>query len=186
VTPLEELTTLELKQAYATTATELRKRLTEGEAQYLSALIDGEGGIYITTSNAPKQQYFNPEVRIAVCHPMIIKLCNRYGGFWTYQTRKSRKTLKGNPLRPIFRWEWNRTMMKHYLPQILPYLKIKQKQVKLLLEALELGRLRKTGREEHLQKLRQLQKQIQDLNNESFKIDTTKYEHLRMKPSTRH
>lgn len=172
--------------AYASTATDLRKRLTEGEAQYLAGLIDGEGAIFIGTANQAGKQYFNADVKIAVCHTMIIDLCNRYGGFWSYQTRKREPTKYNEPRKPIFRWEWNGEMIKRYLPQILPYLLIKQEQAKLLLEARNLGRLpRKEGRQQHLDKLKELQKQIKELNNKTFTIDTTKYEHLRKKPATR-
>lgn len=189
MTTLEDLDLIYREQAYASTLTQLRERLTEGEAQYLSALLDGEGCITawickrkldkvkrVHTSILGNEFVF--ETKIGMSHPSIIDLCNKYGGFWFYQHREP-------PKKPMYYWVWNHTLIKNYLPLLLPYLKVKKEQAEIMLKIMNLchGHNR-TEAEKTL--LKKYSKQIKLLNHKRYPCDTTKYEHLRRRPIKQH
>jgi hypothetical protein len=126
-----------------TSTTKTFKTLTVSEASYLAGLIDGEG-CFSLSGNVYRMSIVNT-------HNIIINLCNTYGGCWYYVSRN-----RPRDKRPWYMWQWNVGMMKHYLPQILPYLQIKSEQAKLMIEALKYSQ--GTGKEETKKNLKFVEK----------------------------
>jgi len=169
--------------AYASTATELRGRLTEGEAQYLAGLIDGEGAIFIRVhSKQDGKQHLEIKVSIGLAHPIIIELVNKYGGLWYYYDRKEKKTKSGKSYKPFYVWEWQHPMIRLYFPQLLPYLKLKREQAEIMLEAVTIAMKRKARArtDEDREFFRQVQKRLYELNHKLYPCDISKYEHLKI------
>ena len=106
------------------------KILTPAESAYLAGLIDGEGAFFIQKTRKPNGLfYYMPIVVITNTSDVMIELCNTYGG--NYQAQDQTVMWK-----KVYRWHLQKPQMLHYLPQILPYLKIKRKQAEVMLEAL--------------------------------------------------
>lgn len=127
------------------------KSLSDVEAAYLAGLIDGDGGFYIQESNG----IFTPTLRITNTHPVIIDLCNEYGGYYLWQEQ----TVKW---KPVYRWIWNLRMLRRYLPKIKKFLKIKRKQAEVILLALK--ECKGIGYKQDKQKMRRYKIELQKLN----------------------
>ncbi len=104
------------------------KTLTPTEAAYLAGLIDGEGCFFIQKAKHKKFQY-TPKMAITNTSSVIASLCDEYGG--SYQCQEHTVNWKS-----VYRWHFSKKLVTHYLPQILPYLKIKSAQATLMLECL--------------------------------------------------
>lgn len=130
--------------------------LSQAEAGYLAGLIDGEGSLVIS----------GYQLRLAVgsTHDVIIELCNAYGGSWQYLAKRSSISKK-----PFYDWVWNNEMMRWYLPQLLPHLKIKLEQVKIMLEALKC--CYGSRREKNKQKLETYMLKLRELNAKAFPLE---------------
>ena len=180
---IEKLQPIERTQCYSTTATELTERLTNEEAQYLAALLDGEGGMYIREHKKPtSRDTLEVKVTIGVTHPMIIELCNTYGGVWYYSDRKKRKTKSGKPAKPMYTWEWSHPMIRLYLPQLLPYLRIKREQAEIMLKVVSISEKR-SGRartDEDREFFKTAKQALYKLNHKPYPCDISKYEHLKI------
>lgn len=155
-----ELEPIEALKYHTSTAKAFRK-LTDVEAAYLAAFIDGEGSIFIRVDN--KRKYYQPIVKIGVTHPIIVDLCNRYGGIWIYDEPKKRAN------KPIYIWWWTSKMIRHYLPQILPFLKMKQEQAKILLRSITY--CYGAGFKQEREVLKEYRENIQGLNRKPYPLE---------------
>lgn len=104
------------------------KKLDISEASYLAGLIDGDGSIFI--HNRKGETQYRPTISIGNTSKMVKDLCNKYGGNWCLVDRSK------NNGKPCYFWVMGITLCRFYLPQILPYLQIKQKQGQILLKAI--------------------------------------------------
>ena len=109
------------------------KTLSVAEAAYLAGLIDGEGCFFISKVHKKtqlKEFNYHPVMGVVNTCPVMIDLCHTYGGH--YQAQDHTVNWKR-----VYRWFFTIPMLKHYLPQIYPYFKIKVEQSKVMLEALQ-------------------------------------------------
>lgn len=168
---------------YASTATELKDRLNPEEASYLCGLIDADGHIGIDEYQDKVYELtrFTLSVEVRVTHPMIIDLCDTYGGIWYYEEKKTIKTKDGEPVKPIYCWTWNRLMIRLYFPQMLPYFKLKKDQAKIILKALEYFGKRKLPNDAEREILTKYREQLKELHHKPYPLDKSKYEHLRLR-----
>lgn len=167
---------------YASTATELKDRLKPEEASYLCGLIDADGHIGIRQHEDKHHKRIRQELKVNVdiTHPMIIDLCNKYGGVWHYDAKDKGKMKSGKPYKPSYEWVWNHTMIRLYFPQMLPYFKLKKDQAEIIIKALECcGKGRATiDRDRNL--LTEYRKQLIELHHKPYPLDKAKYEHLKI------
>lgn len=183
---IEKLQPIERTQCYITTATELTERLTREEAQYIAGLLDGEGAIFLRVHKKRQRYTLEIDVTIGVCHPMIIALCNKYGGRWYYSDRKKHKTKNGRPYKPFYSWEWTHPMIRLYFPQLLPFLRIKREQAEIMLKVVAITEKRKTGArtDEDREFFKKAQQALYNLNHKPYPCDISKYEHLKIYDTT--
>ena len=108
--------------------------LTEIEKSWLASAIDFEGCLGLYSSPRKGSGQWSPTLQIGVCNKELVeelcKLCQT-NGYYSYQP-------KNNNHREVFRFVLRPNKLRWLLPQILPYLIIKQKQAELLLEALKI------------------------------------------------
>lgn len=104
------------------------KILSIGEAAYLAGLLDGEGSFIIAKIKHPTRVNYTPVISVANTNSVMIDLCHSYGGNCQSQDQTTK-------WKPVYRWIWTLSMMRHYLPNIIPYMKIRRKQAKMLLHA---------------------------------------------------
>ncbi len=140
--------------------TEIFPNLEPVEAAYLAGLIDGEGAIFVSKNHKKSGIGFHYNILVVVVNTstVIIDLCNKYGG--TYQAQEHTVNWK-----TVYRWFFNRGMVRHYLPQIFPYLKIKTEQAKVAFKLLEV--CRGTGYDrtpEEATKIEQYRQELMALN----------------------
>ncbi|MFA5306860.1 MAG: LAGLIDADG family homing endonuclease [Candidatus Babeliales bacterium] len=123
-----------IKKMVVSQATEL-KILSPTEAAYLAGLIDGEGSFFIAKIKRKTKNGFTytPTMVIINTSKVIIDLCNTYGGH--YQAQEYTVNWK-----IVHRWFFSRRLVEHYLPQIMPYLRIKPEQAKVMMEAIAIPR----------------------------------------------
>lgn len=147
----EKLELLEF-QKYTTSICKEPKKLTSTETAYLAGFIDGEGSLFIQKTR--KNRYI-PTIRITNTDKIMVDFCNEYGGFWLCQER----TVKW---KPVYRWILSPSLCKFYLPQLLPYLKIKRKQALVMMEALK--ECRGSGYPQNKELMEKYRKELQRLN----------------------
>lgn len=141
------------------------KRLPDDlEANYLAGLIDGEGSIvlYRRIRKDTKKVQFVPIVVIAMNSPVLKELWKLYGGSLTQSPPYKLPTVN-------YSYHWslmNRKILKPMMERILPFLREKKKQAKLLLQALE------TRDKEELEKLT---RRISRLNRRYYGPDSMFY-----------
>jgi len=162
----EELEPLTLEKKFTSEAKELKK-LTIAEASYLAGLIDGDGHIGI--SKTEKRNVYRLIIKVEMTHSEIINLCNVFSGTWHYTPAGKRSHLGK---KPYYSWYWNYSMMKHYIPQILPYFRFKRDQAELLLEGLKCvhGSGQARTKQQDKQKLEQLDKKLKTLHHKSYPL----------------
>ena len=110
-------------------------RLKETERAYLAGIIDGEGSIMLCKVNdrhvRVRSQYrYRPVISVGMTDPTVIK--------WLSSLFKSecREILdpRGNMRLPFYRWMASHKKALKFAKLILPYLKVKKEQAKLLIE----------------------------------------------------
>lgn len=132
---------------------ELHVALDEPVRAWLAALIDGEGSVMLnrrTFSDAAKAKaahagvYSLARYRPVVCVAATTQYClmeaiaGRVSGS-VYEHRVSNTKPSHNPrARRQWTFRWNVAQIVEYLPQVVPWLVIKQEQATLLLEATEI------------------------------------------------
>lgn len=111
------------------------KEYSETQLAYLAGIIDGEGSIYIGNfSWNPKTQtpYYQTNMEVTnTDEGLILYLIHTFGGSYSKYTAK--QTPK-NSRKPVFRWIASGKRLTHLCELILPYLVIKHKQAKIMLE----------------------------------------------------
>ena len=137
------------------------------ELCYLAALIDGEGAVEI------HKRDLYPLIRVGMRSLLPFELCERYGGVITKSYRKNV---------PFYTWNIYNTRTRSVLTdlaeKITPYSKIKTRQLKLVLEAIEILSSKSLGWEEEMKRIKeeivQLNKQPpRDIDLESGKEIST-------------
>lgn len=105
------------------------KRRPKIDIRYLAGLFDGEG--CASLSKSAKQ--FHPRLIIAMCDELIVRdLARRYGG-WVQVSRR------GTPKhKPLYRWTVTGRNLLRLAPRLLPYMRVKKKQVELVYKAQKL------------------------------------------------
>lgn len=107
--------------------------LTDGEAMWLAAAIDGEGTIGLYREHRPhnKNGYrFSPVVEVFNCNiAFVARAADLMGGF------VANKTAATNTNRAGYKASANRRRAIPVLHSVLPYLIIKRRQAELVLEA---------------------------------------------------
>ena len=99
----------------------------ETELSYLAGLIDGEGCFLIRRVGTSLQA----RVTIANTAKSVMDwLKNTFGGCW-WETQRPEENHKN-----LFTWEMSGKLIQKLLPQIFPYLIIKQEPAKIILEFL--------------------------------------------------
>lgn len=136
------------------------KNLSIEEAAYLAGLIDGEGSFFIAKVKRSNGNGFTytPTMVIVNTSTVMVDLCNRYGGH--YQAQEHTVNWK-----TVHRWFLSSKLIKHYLPQIMPYLKIKPKQAEIMMDAVAVSK--GTGRDRSdsdLAKLNECRQRLMKLN----------------------
>ena len=144
----------------------MKKLPDDLEANYIAGLIDGEGSIFIETCQRKTRKgsrlYYYPRLVIEMNSPLLKDLWGVYGGFLGQYPHY--RLTNGNYL---YCWKlWDPKILKPFLQKILPFLREKQKQAKLLLKALE------TTDKKELEKLR---RRISKLNRRYYGPDPLFY-----------
>lgn len=153
---MESLKELELYRYMTKSLAKKFKILIVSEAAYLAGLIDADGSIFIQKMRRFSGTFgYVPTIRVTNTNRVIVRLCNEYGGFWICQEQTVR-------WKPVYRWILGTNACKFYLPHILPYLKIKQRQGQVLLQALK--QCKGTGRSQNKKILENCRKKLQRLN----------------------
>lgn len=148
------------KQKMVLSVTTELKQLSPTEAAYLAGLIDGEGSLFIGKCKRNKAGNFSytPTMVIVNTSPIIVDLCNIYGGHCQSQDFTS-------SWKKVYRWFLSQHLVWHYLPQIQPFLKIKVTQARVLLDAITLGKGTGHDRsEDDYEKLECYRQQLMKLN----------------------
>ena len=136
------------------------KTLTPTEAAYLAGLIDGEGSFFIAKLKRANKIGFTytPTMVIINTSDVMITLCHRYGGH--YQAQEHTVNWK-----TVHRWYISSRLVKHYLPQIMPYLQIKPLQAVVMMEAVNVsGGTGHDRTEADFAKLENCRKRLMELN----------------------
>jgi hypothetical protein len=109
-------------------------KLTESEAAYVAGIVDGEGCIYVNAKKT-KWGFCSYDMSFRLCltdKPTIYWLLNTVGVGNVY--KRARKA----PHRNAWSWEMGASGMRWLLPQIQPFSQLKRRQIKWMLELLEL------------------------------------------------
>jgi hypothetical protein len=112
----------------------MKTSLTESEIQELADIINDSAFISMTAKTYWSSNVtFTPIVR-AQAYANLEPLARRYGGsVYEFPIRNEGQTPKSS-------WTWNQTMMKKYLPLLVPHLtEGKAKKARLIIEALNLS-----------------------------------------------
>lgn len=103
---------------------------------WLAALIDGEGSIMLVerTPDSGRRRHLRAVVSVSNTDTRLMKSLLREVGQGRVYTHK-------NPRRGVYAFTWRLTGLESlkWLPKLIPYLVIKRRQAKLLIEAIELG-----------------------------------------------
>jgi hypothetical protein len=108
---------------------------TPEELAYIAGIVDGEGCFYF--GKVKQGRYGNGtqwhcKLSITSCDKCLTDWINdRFGG---YKEQQYRWTSKKTFCRPIYKWDATGQLLDYLLPQIFPYLVIKQKQCFVMIE----------------------------------------------------
>ena len=112
------------------------KQLTDLEAVWLAAMIDGEGTIGIYRSRREKNRSgwrYHASCSIANTNKALIDRIVELTGCWV----SLKKYAKAKPYKDIYRAEIKQRKLEAFLPQIIPHLVAKQQQANLVMQFLE-------------------------------------------------
>lgn len=148
------------------------KVLSPAEAGYLAGFVDGEGSLTIGRARKPEHRSGYTYIAIMTVSSTDLDALYRIvalagGGKIQMQDKRS------NPLhRPLYRILWTSGQIRHLLPQVQPYLQIKQRQAELLLEFMDSKVFGRRATAESWQRQEALRAQIRTLNKRGIS-DTT-------------
>jgi hypothetical protein len=133
------------------------RNVDSSELGYLAGLVDGEGAVSIDR--------FRPRIRIGMQSTLPVKLAKKFGGpdtEKTYVTKRRRKRTG----KMEYTWEISkRPLLKTFIEQIKPHSKLKNKQLELMLKAIDIIDAKKQTWKD---KVAEIKKEIQRLNHASF------------------
>jgi len=120
--------------------THCRIQLIESECSYLAGLIDGEGYIGLAAAKRKSGSYKGSNLVfarmvIAITSPKLIMIRDKFGFGAMYTHEPSNPKHKRR-----YDWQLRSNEMKQLLPQVLPYLRIRDEQAVLLLRYFDLPR----------------------------------------------
>jgi hypothetical protein len=106
-------------------------------AAYLAGFVDGEGYISLKRDfhnyRGEKVIYFTAVLKVANTNKEIIEWCKASFGGWIYK----RIWKNGENHKDAYCWQLTGSNLEPFLKKILPYLKIKKEQAKLVLEKIK-------------------------------------------------
>jgi len=113
--------------------------LSKEQTAYLAGLIDGEGYVGLAKSKRSQgrfkgNHYMFPRLVITLTNPVMHEIREEFG-FGRVQFVKRRK--ENNKDR--YDWHISSNQARMLLPLVLPFMRVKQKQAKLLLQYLDLA-----------------------------------------------
>ena len=159
---MEELGEIVFQHFMTRSITTTLSKLSVAEAAYLAGLIDGDGCFFIEKIKKKNRKReltgifgYVPSLRVTNTNKFLAELCNQYGGFWITEVEK-------DTWKRVYRWILSTRLCKFYIPQLLPYLKIRYKQAQVMLSALE--ECHGTGYPQNKVKMEQYRKELQRLN----------------------
>lgn len=112
------------------------KRMTAEEAAYLAGLIDGEGTIALRAYETKQGRRSHSFEAIACMSGTALALMEQVveiaGNGWLARTEGNEKR------KPLWKWSLSANQIRHVLPQVLCYLRLKRRQAEIVLRYLEL------------------------------------------------
>ena len=160
------------------------RKLTDTEAAYIAGLLDGEGCFGIDAQKVKLKSgrvrlCFTAIISILMTHKPTIEFMSRIfeGNICTY----IRKNENWSPAFSVYLRR--QVEVKSLLTQILPYIKTKTEQARLLLQLLELKR--KSGERAQIEEQAEIYRKVRTLNSEISdaeyqKVKTMLYRKLRL------
>lgn len=119
------------------------RTMTATEAAYFAGFVDGEGTITVIRSRQADRRSgwkYQPTVNVANSDlPILRWLRDTCGNGWI-KSNFHKKVLAHH--RTVYQLRLTANQMRHVLPQLLPYLRVKKTQAVLLLEFLEFTKRR--------------------------------------------
>ena len=105
-------------------------------ASYLAGFIDGEGyiALKIDRSKSNGKLYYTPIIKIAQTDESIIRWIKESYGGWYYK----REYKEDSHSKDSYYWTLTGTNLKPFLQKVYPYLKLKKKQCKLVLQKIKM------------------------------------------------
>lgn len=136
----------------------MASKVAEAKWAYLAGLIDGEGCITIKAHNRPGGYlHYSPSLTIGMCTPVLKRLCTEYGiGLITF------KPPGKDGWRDAFVWQFDREDTITVLTHTLPYLQVKGKQARLLIEFMTIHGCKQRGK--NAERKQEIVRCLRDLN----------------------
>jgi len=118
------------------------------ERCYLAGLVDGEGAIDFGG--------LSPRIRIGMMSILPWELGEKYGGYVTKRSKEGKI---------VYTWNISkRLLLKDFIDSIISYSKIKQRQLELMLEAIEILDKKLSGWKESIKNIKREIKRLNKLS----------------------
>lgn len=154
--------------------------LPDTTLSWLAALIDGEGSIMLT-SRMDKTKYRANQLRSVVSISntnlkLLREVVKKTGINRIYKHIRPKTDKNRNHVKTAYTWRMVSTEIKIVLPAVLPWLVIKKKQAKLLLEALRIAEINTPRKGEKFKIVKgtrrhEIHLEIKFLNRKGIQID---------------
>ena len=108
--------------------------IADTDLAYVAGIVDGEGFLGLTKDKQGGKQFFRFRLEVSNTSIVLIKwLSRKFGKKWLFRLAREKRH------KNIYQWTLGDYSARKFLELILPYLKIKQEQAKLLMKYKEIS-----------------------------------------------